>query len=100
MLGAIDWYGDEGSALSRIVVGRGLALVLVIAFVVAIRQWPALLGDHGLLPVRRHLQRTTWRRSPTLLRWRSSDRWVVGASAVGAAVGLAVVAGLVERAPA
>lgn len=95
----MEWYGDPGMELSRIVVSRGLALVYVIAFVVAIRQWPALLGDHGLLPVRRHLARTTWKRSPTLLRVRCGDRWVVGASWLGALIGAAVVAGLVERAP-
>src|SRR6478609_12248104 len=96
----MDWYGDAGMGVARLVVSRGLALVFVIAFVVAIRQWPALLGDRGLLPVRRHLQRTTWRRSPSLLRWRCGDRWVVGASTIGALIGVAVVAGLVERAPA
>src|SRR4051794_36971429 len=86
--------------LTRIVVSRGLAAVYVIAFVVAIRQWPALVGDHGLLPVGRWLRRTSWRHSPTLLRLRCSDRWVIGASALGGVVGLAVVVGLVERAPA
>ncbi len=95
----VDWYGDAGMGVARLVVSRGLALVYVIAFVVAIRQWPALLGDRGLLPVRRHLQRTTWKRSPTLLRIRCGDRWVVGASVLGAFVGAAIVAGLVERAP-
>ena len=96
----MDWYGDPGMELARIVVSRGLAVVYVLAFVAAVRQWPALLGDRGLLPVRRHLQRTTWRRTPTLLRVRCGDRWVVGASAGGALIGVAVVAGLVERAPA
>ena len=95
----MDWYGDAGMGVARLVVSRGLALVYVIAFVVAIRQWPALLGDRGLLPVRRHLQRVSWKRSPTLLRIRCGDRWVVGASALGAFVGAAIVAGLVERAP-
>ena len=95
----VDWYGDAGMGVARLVVSRGLALVYVIAFVVAIRQWPALLGDRGLLPVRRHLQRVSWKRSPTLLRIRCGDRWVVGASALGAFVGAAIVAGLVERAP-
>src|SRR4051794_1447368 len=86
--------------LTRIVVSRGLAAVYVIAFVVAIRQWPALVGDRGLLPVSRWLRHTTWRHSPTLLRLRCGDRWVIGASALGAVIGLAVVIGLVERAPA
>lgn len=95
----MTWYGDSGMELTRLVVSRGLAAIYVVAFVVAIRQWPALLGDRGLVPVRRTLPRTTWRRSPTLLRWRSSDRWVVGASVVGALIGVAVVVGLVERTP-
>ena len=96
----MDWYGDSGMELTRIVVSRGLALVYVIAFVVAVRQWPALLGDHGLLPVRRHLQGTTWKRAPSLLRIRCDDRSVLAASWLGALIGVAVVAGLVERAPA
>jgi hypothetical protein len=95
----MDWYGDAGMGVARLVVSRGLALVYVIAFLVAIRQWPALLGDRGLLPVRRHLQRTTCKRSPSLLRMRCGDRWVIGASVVGALIGAAIVAGLVERAP-
>src|SRR3954447_13382181 len=68
--GEVHWYGDQGMVLTRLVVTRGRAVVYVIAFVVAIRQWPALVGDRGLLPVSRWLRRTTWRHSPTLLRLR------------------------------
>ena len=37
--------------IARLVIERGLALIYLIWFVVAIRQFPALCGERGLEPV-------------------------------------------------
>ncbi|ALE06601.1 hypothetical protein AL755_15925 [Arthrobacter sp. ERGS1:01] len=96
----MDWFGASGYDLARWVLQRGIATVYVIAFVSSARQFPALLGTHGLLPVPRYLARAGRPPGPTLFRWRYSDtlfRWLAWS---GAALALAVVLGLPQRGPA
>ena len=67
----MDWAADPGAWLSRLVFTRGLALVYLIAFVAALRQFRPLIGTAGLTPVPRFLAGTTFRRSPSVfhLHW-------------------------------
>jgi hypothetical protein len=84
---------------SRIVVQRGLGLVYLIAFVVAWRQFRPLLGERGLTPVPRFLSRVSMRQAPSLFQLRYSDRLAMVVAAVGTVASVAVVSGVVERAP-
>ena len=49
----MDWFGAVDYEIARQVLQRGVAACFLIAFVSAVNQFPALLGDHGLLPVAR-----------------------------------------------
>lgn len=76
---------------ARWVLQRGLALVYFVAFLNARNQFPALLGERGLLPVPDFLARH--RVGPSLFRFGYSDRrlrivaWSGMALAAGAVVG-------------
>ena len=46
----MDWFTAEDYTLARLVFQRALAAVYLVAFLVALNQFRALLGDRGLLP--------------------------------------------------
>lgn len=97
---------DHGSTylLTRSAVLRLLGLVYFVAFVSALRQAPALIGEHGLVPMQRHLALAVAResgsralamlRAPTLFLLDSSDAALTIACGAGAALALAVMAGV------
>nr|WP_203756041.1 lipase maturation factor family protein [Cellulomonas chitinilytica] len=95
---AVEWFDAERYTVARAVVQRGVAAVFVVGFVVVLRQFRPLLGSHGLLPVPAFVARVPWRRAPSLFQWRYSDGLVVAVGWVGVVVGLALVAGLPQRA--
>jgi hypothetical protein len=49
----VDWLSDAGSWTGRLVLTRGLALIYLVAFLVALRQFRPLLGSRGMLPIPR-----------------------------------------------
>ncbi|MEA2536308.1 MAG: hypothetical protein QOF11_542 [Chloroflexota bacterium] len=84
---------------ARFVIERGLGIIYIIAFVVAARQFPALLGEHGLMPVPRFLNRVSFWRAPSLFHLRYSDRLLRIVAWSGAILAATVVLGLAQRAP-
>ena len=96
----IDWLAAPDYYLARLVILRGLGVIYLVAFVVALRQFRPLLGERGLLPVPRYVRVAGWSRAPSLFTLRYSDRLLAVVAWSGVALSAAVVAGLVERAPA
>jgi hypothetical protein len=84
---------------ARFVIERGLGVIYVVAFVVAARQFPPLLGERGLQPAPRFLTRVGFRQAPSLFHLRYSDRLLEAAAWTGAALGAAIVLGLPQQAP-
>lgn len=95
----MDWFVAEHSWLARLLFQRALAVVYLVAFVSAARQYRALLGDRGLLPVRRYLGRVGFRDSPSLFHLHHSDRAFLLVSWGGAGLAVATVAGLTDAVP-
>lgn len=58
----MDGFAAVDFGLAREVLQRGIAVLYAIAFLSTLRQFPALLGERGLLP------------APDLLRWAASAR--------------------------
>ena len=85
--------------IARFVIERGLALVYVIAFVVAARQFPALCGDRGLQPASRILARARFLDAPSIFHWGYSDRRLAIASWSGVAIALLLLVGLPQVVP-
>jgi hypothetical protein len=100
---ALNWLSAWISApeywLGRIVLERGAALIYVIAFVGAARQFRPLIGEHGMLPVPGYLAGRTFWRSPSIFHVGYSDRMFAGVCWFGAALSAAVVGGIAGMAP-
>ncbi|HEV8490216.1 MAG TPA: lipase maturation factor family protein [Candidatus Limnocylindrales bacterium] len=85
--------------LARFLIERGIGAIYLIAFVVALRQFPPLVGEHGLDPATRILRATRFWQTPSLFHWRFSDDLVRAVSWIGIVVSAAIVLGLAARAP-
>ena len=96
----MELFSAEGYEFARQVLQRGIAAVYLIAFISAVNQFPALLGENGLLPAPRYLARTAGRGIPTLFHWHYSDRLLLAVAWTGAAVAALLVAGLPQHGPA
>ncbi|MFF9555647.1 lipase maturation factor family protein [Streptomyces albus] len=93
------WFTAPGYEMSRLVLQRALAAVYLVAFLSAAMQFPALLGERGLLPAARFVRRIPFRASPSLFHWRCDDR-VTGACAwAGVLLAAAVLAGAADAVP-
>src|SRR5919108_5762128 len=94
----MEAYGD-GLWLVRLLFQRGLAAIYLIAFLVALKQFPALLGDRGLLPVPGFTQRVGFREAPSLFHWHYSDRLLATVAWLGIALAGLTLLGIPEQGP-
>ena len=85
--------------LVRLLVQRTLAAVYLIAFIAALKQFKALLGERGLLPVPHFLKRGRLGDSPSIFNWRYSDRLLDAVVWVGIILSAAAVLGISEAGP-
>ncbi|MFK3671325.1 lipase maturation factor family protein [Leifsonia aquatica] len=101
----LGWLAGGEYTIAREILQRGVALLYVVAFVSAANQFPALLGEHGLLPAPRFLRSAYGRAQPTLFGWRRkgeaiySDRLVRAVAWTGAALSALIVLGLPQLLP-
>jgi len=96
----MDWFGAGDYEIARQILQRGVAACYLIAFVSAINQFPALLGDRGLLPVPRFLARVSFREAPSLFHWRYSDGLLLSICWAGVLVSAALLIGFPQQGPA
>ena len=96
----MEWFGTGDYDIARAVLQRGVAAIFLVAFASALAQFPALLGDTGLLPVRRFTAVVPFRRAPSLFHWRYSDRMLRLLAWAGIGVSAALVVGLPQAGPA
>jgi hypothetical protein len=95
----VSWFDAPDYEFARLVLQRGIAALYFVAFLSTLNQFPALLGEHGLLPVPRFLEGFSRLRRPTLFRWRYSDRLLRWVCAAGLAVSALLVAGVPQLGP-
>lgn len=98
-MGPLAWFDATDYDLARWVLQRGIAALYIVAFVSAITQFPALLGERGLLPVPRLVTRTPRWASPSLFRLHYSDRYLRVLCWIGVALSTTVVLGLPQSGP-
>ncbi|MFF8905268.1 lipase maturation factor family protein [Streptomyces olivaceoviridis] len=89
----MDWFTAPDYWLSRLVFQRALAAVYLVAFLTAARQFRALLGERGMLPIPRHLARVRFRHAPSLFHLHYSDGFFAACAWTGCAVSAALLAG-------
>ncbi|MGH3961027.1 lipase maturation factor family protein [Mycobacterium sp.] len=95
----MGWFSAPDYWLGRLVLERGVAVVYLIAFVGAARQFRALIGEHGMLPVPQYLARVSFRQVPSIFQLHYSDRFFATVAWVGAALSAAIAAGAAGRVP-
>lgn len=95
----MGWFSAPEYWLGRLVLERGIAAVYLIAFVAAARQFRALIGEHGMLPVPQFVSRVSFRELPSIFHFRYSDRLFAAVAWFGAALSAAIVAGVAGLVP-
>ncbi len=95
----VEWLEAPQEWLARLLFQRGLALIYLVAFLVALDQFRPLLGERGLLPVPRFVAAVPFRSSPSLFYWRYSDRLFAVVAWTGAALAGATLLGLPDGLP-
>jgi hypothetical protein len=95
----MDWFSASDYQLTRLVIERGLGLTYLLAFLVALNQFPALLGERGLLPVPRYLGSAGFGEAPSLFHLRYSDRLLSAVALTGVALSVSLVLGLLQAGP-
>ncbi|MEV6505142.1 lipase maturation factor family protein [Streptomyces sp. NPDC051642] len=95
----MEWFTAPDYWLSRLVFQRALAGVYLVAFLTAARQFRALIGERGMLPVPRFLVRTPFRQAPGIFQLHYTDRFFAACAWTGCAVSAVLAAGLDSRLP-
>lgn len=95
----MEWFTAPEYWLARQVLQRGTAAIYLVAFIAAARQFRALMGERGLLPIPRFLARTSFRSAPSIFHLHYSDRFFAIVCWVGAAISAALVAGVGDMVP-
>lgn len=95
----MEWFSAPGYWLGTAVLQRGVALIYVIAFVAAARQFRPLIGSDGMLPVPGYLARRPFWQAPSIFQFRYSDRLFAAVCWLGAVLAAAVVCGLTRVVP-
>lgn len=95
----LAWFDAWDYEFAREVLQRGTAALFFVAFLSTLNQFPALLGERGLLPAPEFLARYGRLGGPTLFRWRYSDGLLRVVCLVGIAIALTLVAGLPQLGP-
>ncbi|HZC09201.1 MAG TPA: lipase maturation factor family protein [Mycobacterium sp.] len=90
----MGWFNAPEYWLGRLILERGIAVVYIFAFVAAARQFRALIGEHGLLPVPRYLARQSFRQTPSIFHVHYSDRFFATVAWLGALLSAAMAVGL------
>ncbi|MCU1437293.1 MAG: lipase maturation factor family protein [Naasia sp.] len=95
----MEWFAAPDYEIARQVLQRGVAAIYLIAFLSTAAQFPALLGERGLLPVPRLLAARPKALGPTLFRWRYSDSLLRVVAGTGAASAVLLVLGVPQAGP-
>jgi hypothetical protein len=95
----MEWLAAPEYWLARQVLQRGVAAIYLIAFIGAARQFRALIGEHGMLPVQRFVARQAFGAAPSIFHFHYSDRFFAVVCWFGAALSAASVAGVIDLVP-
>ncbi len=85
--------------LSTFIIQRGIGFIYVIAFLVAINQFRPLLGEKGLMPVPRFLNRITFKKYPSIFHWHYSDHFFGIIAWTGFVLALLAALGISDAGP-
>jgi Lipase maturation factor len=96
---AAEWFVAPEYWLAREILQRGVAAIYLFAFIGAGRQFRALIGERGMLPVPRFVERVSFGAAPSLFHLHYSDRFFAVVCWCGAAVSVAMAVGVTNLVP-
>jgi hypothetical protein len=96
-LNLIDKWHDSPYWLTRLCLQRGLALIYVIGFLIAINQGPGLIGSHGILPAEKFIGLLGFWSTPSLYFWDASDATLMLGNGLGLFLAIFALSGYSER---
>jgi hypothetical protein len=88
---------ERGLWVARFLLLRGIGVISLLAFLVALNQFRPLLGERGLLPVPAFVKHVPFRESPSLFYLFPRDAAFVTAAWFGIALSCFAISGLAER---
>lgn len=91
------YFGDLG--LVRLLIQKGIALIYFVAFLSAYNQFPMLLGEKGLLPIKNFLPYVRFATKPSIFHWYYSDLFLRGLTLLGSLLSLLLFFGVFEEVP-
>jgi Lipase maturation factor len=83
--------------LPRLLFQRGLGLIYLIAFLVAVNQFRPLLGEHGLLPVSLFVKQVPFHEAPSLFFLFPNDKAFGAAAWLGVFLSVLALTGVSDR---
>lgn len=86
-----------GYWLTRLLLQRGLGIIYLIAFLVALNQFVPLVGEKGLLPVSQYLKQIRFWEAPSLFFLYPRDIFFRIAAFAGVLLSLLVITGISEK---
>jgi lipase maturation factor len=92
----MDWLAAPDYSLARLLFQRALALIYLIAFLVTVHQFRALLGERGLLPVPEFVRAVSFGRAPSLFHFWYSDRFLLAIAWSGVVLAAVAAVGVFE----
>ncbi len=92
----MNFYFDT-FRVTRLVFQRTLSLIYLIAFISALNQFPALLGEHGLLPVSEFIRQIPFKETPSLFYLGYSDLFFYLIAGLGIFISTVLVSGILEK---
>ena len=93
----MDAADPRGYWLARLLLERGIGIIALIAFLVALNQFKPLLGERGLLPVPLFVKQVPFRASPSLFYFWPRDAAFTAASWIGIVLSCLVITGIAAR---
>src|SRR5579864_4294518 len=95
----MEWLQAPDYWLARWLFERLLAAIYLLGFLCAAQQFPALLGEHGLLPAPRFLAVVPFREAPGIFHLHYTDQFLRIMSWVGIVLAAALILGLPQAGP-
>jgi len=93
-MAAVD---GRGYWLTRLLLERGIGVICLVAFLVALNQFKPLLGARGLLPVRLFVKQVPFRESPSLFYLLPRDGAFLTAAWIGIILSCLIISGFASR---
>ena len=83
--------------LTRLFLQRGLAFIYLIAFLIVVNQYRALLGKKGILPIENFVRQLKFKKTPSLFVFYCSDLFLQVMGWVGIALSCIALLGVSEQ---